>query len=76
MEPYQWFLLGMMVAWTPALVVLALLLRRAVTLNDQLHTLDQTHHEHDGRVCQKGRPGRRGYQPYDQDHRRPKAVKP
>jgi hypothetical protein len=28
MESYQWFLLGVMVAWTPGLLVLALLLRR------------------------------------------------
>jgi hypothetical protein len=28
MEGYQWFLLGMMVAWTPGLVVLALMLRK------------------------------------------------
>jgi hypothetical protein len=28
MESYQWFLLGMMVAWTPALLVLALMLRQ------------------------------------------------
>ncbi len=27
-ESYQWFLLGMMVAWTPGLLVLALMLRR------------------------------------------------
>jgi hypothetical protein len=26
MEAYQWFLLGIMVAWTPCLVVLALML--------------------------------------------------
>jgi hypothetical protein len=26
MEVYQWFLLGIMVAWTPSLVVLALML--------------------------------------------------
>jgi len=29
MDPYQWFLLGMMVAWTPGLVALALILRDA-----------------------------------------------
>ncbi len=29
MEAYQWFLLGMMVAWTPGLLVLALLLWRS-----------------------------------------------
>jgi hypothetical protein len=28
MEFYQWFLLGVMVAWTPGLLVLALMLRR------------------------------------------------
>jgi hypothetical protein len=28
MEAYQWFLLGMMVAWTPSLLALALMLRR------------------------------------------------
>jgi hypothetical protein len=28
MAGYQWFLLGMMVAWTPGLLALALMLRR------------------------------------------------
>jgi len=28
MEAYQWFLLGMMVAWTPSLLALALMLRQ------------------------------------------------
>jgi hypothetical protein len=28
MEAYQWFLLGMMVAWTPSLVVLSVMLRK------------------------------------------------
>jgi hypothetical protein len=28
MEGYQWFLLGVMVAWTPGLVALALVLRQ------------------------------------------------
>jgi hypothetical protein len=28
MKAYQWFLLGMMVAWTPGLLALALMLRR------------------------------------------------
>jgi hypothetical protein len=28
MKAYQWFLLGMMVAWTPGLLALALKLRR------------------------------------------------
>jgi len=27
MQAYQWFLLGMMVAWTPGLLALALMLR-------------------------------------------------
>ena len=31
MQSYQWFLLGMMVAWTPGLVILAVMLRPAVT---------------------------------------------
>jgi hypothetical protein len=29
MHAYQWFLLGMMFAWTPSLLVLAVLLRRS-----------------------------------------------
>jgi hypothetical protein len=29
MEAYQWFLFGMMAAWTPSLVVLAAMLRKA-----------------------------------------------
>ena len=29
MEAYQWFLFGMMVSWTPCLVVLAVMLRKA-----------------------------------------------
>jgi hypothetical protein len=29
MDPYHWFFLGMMVAWTPGLVALALILSRA-----------------------------------------------
>jgi len=29
MEAYQWFLLGMMAAWTPAMVVIAILLARS-----------------------------------------------
>ena len=37
MEPYQWFLLGMMVAWTPGLLVLALMLRRRNIGHDPLH---------------------------------------
>ena len=30
MEPYQWFLLGIMVAFTPSLLVLGVLLARSV----------------------------------------------
>jgi len=33
MQAYQWFLFGMMVAWMPGLVALALMLRRHVTDN-------------------------------------------
>jgi hypothetical protein len=35
MESYQWFLLGMMVAWTPSLLALALalMLRRHHTID-------------------------------------------
>jgi hypothetical protein len=29
MEPYQWFLMGLMASWTPSLVVLAVMLSRA-----------------------------------------------
>jgi hypothetical protein len=28
MESFQWFLLGLMVAWTPGMLVLALMLRQ------------------------------------------------
>jgi hypothetical protein len=31
MEPYQWFLLGVMAAWTPGMIVLALFLWRTPT---------------------------------------------
>jgi len=27
MQAYQWFMLGMMMAWTPGLIILALILR-------------------------------------------------
>ena len=33
METYQWFLLGVMVAWTPGLLALALMLRRHHTID-------------------------------------------
>ena len=33
METYQWFLLGMMVAWTPSLLALALMLRPHHTID-------------------------------------------
>jgi len=52
MEPYQWFLLGMMVAWTPGLLVLALMLRRRNIGHDPLHErgqpqrADQHSHSH------------------------------
>jgi hypothetical protein len=42
MQPYQWFLLGMMVAWTPALVVLALMLRRTFTKPTETGTEGRT----------------------------------
>jgi hypothetical protein len=29
MEPYQWFLLGMMAAWMPSLIALAILMNLA-----------------------------------------------
>ena len=28
MEPWQWFIAGMITAWTPGMIVLAILLRR------------------------------------------------
>jgi hypothetical protein len=33
MESYQWFILGMMVAWTPSLLALALVLWRHHTID-------------------------------------------
>jgi hypothetical protein len=41
MENYQWFLLGLMAAWTPGLLVLALLLWR--------HNVDQDYADSSGR---------------------------
>ena len=41
MESYHWFLLGMMVAWTPGLLVVALLLWR--------HHVDQNSEDSSGR---------------------------
>ena len=38
MENYQWFLLGMIVAWTPGLLVLALVLRRHSVSEDGADT--------------------------------------
>ena len=29
MQPYQWFLMGLMASWTPSLVILAVMLSRA-----------------------------------------------
>ena len=46
MQPYQWFLLGMMVAWTPALVVLAVMLRRAFTKPTEAETKGRTRKRH------------------------------
>jgi hypothetical protein len=43
MESYQWFFLGMMVAWTPGLVVLALLLTEAVRLDSQPKNIENEH---------------------------------
>jgi len=37
MEPYQWFLLGIMIAWTPGLVVLAILLARSPRQSAEPH---------------------------------------
>jgi len=37
MKAYQWFLLGIMAAWTPGLLVLAVLLRRRNIAQDPLH---------------------------------------
>jgi hypothetical protein len=34
MQPYQWFLLGAMAAWTPGLIILALCLWRAPSIDD------------------------------------------
>jgi hypothetical protein len=34
MSAYQWFLLGMMVAWTPSLVILSVMLGRAQYLDN------------------------------------------
>jgi hypothetical protein len=41
MENYQWFLLGLMAAWTPGLLVLALLLRRQNTDQDYADSSDR-----------------------------------
>jgi hypothetical protein len=38
MKAYEWFLLGMMVAWTPGLLALALMLRRHDTAQDGADT--------------------------------------
>jgi len=83
LAPYQWFLLGMLVAWTPGLVVLALMLRRAHLpeqrgahqLDSQPRNSNQLRNEHNRLIGQKGRPGRGDYQPYNQNNRRPKTVK-
>jgi hypothetical protein len=46
MQPYQWFLLGMLAAWTPALVVLAVMLRRAFTKPTEAGTEGRTGKRH------------------------------
>jgi hypothetical protein len=46
MQPYEWFLLGMMVAWIPALVVLAVMLRRAFTKPTEAGTEGRTRKRH------------------------------
>jgi hypothetical protein len=40
MEPYQWFLLGAMAAWTPGMVILAICLWRAPT-EERMSSLDE-----------------------------------
>ena len=44
MDPYRYFLLGMMVAWTPTLVVLALLLSRVQNLDSERKDFKNTGH--------------------------------
>ena len=39
MRAYQWFLLGMMVAWTPSLLGLAVILRRNDRHDSEVPTL-------------------------------------
>jgi len=39
MRAYQWFLMGMMFAWTPGMLVLAVMLRRSERNHSQTHTL-------------------------------------
>ena len=39
MRAYQWFLLGMMFAWTPSLLVLAVMLRRSNRDDSTVRTL-------------------------------------
>jgi hypothetical protein len=36
---YHWFLLGLMVAWTPSLLVLAVMLRRSDRDNSEVRSL-------------------------------------
>jgi hypothetical protein len=38
MQAYQWFLLGMLVAWTPGLIVLAVMLRQASAALSEIET--------------------------------------
>jgi hypothetical protein len=39
MRAYQWFLLGMMFAWTPSLLALAVMLRRSDRDDTEVRTL-------------------------------------
>ena len=42
MKAYQWFLLGMMVAWTPGLLALAIMLRRQIINNIDQNSVDNS----------------------------------
>jgi hypothetical protein len=47
MQSYQWFLLGMMVAWTPALIVLAVILE--CDFRDSKRSETEFHHQLTGK---------------------------
>jgi len=44
MQSYQWFLLGMMTAWMPSLLLLAWMLRHAATNNGYPFNRLERHH--------------------------------